>query len=292
MNRAVWLPLPLLILSTAAVAQPVVLVETKVTQYRDASQAVRRHLTGAREVDPTDPAAPDAIKGASLVVAVGQKALLLATQHGAGIPVVFCMVLGINSKQLSGNVTGVPLEPDPISTLAHIRQTVPNAKRIGLIYNKVSSELFSVEAQQAASAEGISLVPRAVGGAAEVKDAFAAMLGSVDLLWLPPDPRLFPREVFASLLASASEHKVPVVAFLASLTEAGAIASVHADYDDNGDRAGKLALDILSRPEGKRVPVPAPIFAPGILTINLKTAKALGIDVSSKAQSNAKSIIR
>ncbi len=290
MKRAALLALCLM--GTAAAAQPVVLVETKVTQYRDASQAVRRHLTGAREVDPTDPSAPEAIKGASLVVAVGQKALALATLHGAGVPVVFCMVLGVSSKQVSSSITGVPLEPDPTSTLAHIRQTVPNARRVGFIYNKASSELFSIEAQQAATAEGFSLVSRPVGGATEVKDAFSGMAGSVDLLWLPPDPRLFPREVFASLLASASEHKVPVVAFLASLTEAGAIASVHADYDDNGDRAGKLAMDILSRPEGKRLPVPAPIFAPGVLTLNLKTAKALGIDVSSKAQSNAKSIIR
>ncbi len=290
MKRAAWLAV--LTLGTAAAAQPVVLVETKVAQYRDASQAVRRHLTGAREVDPTDPSAPDAIKSASVVVAVGQKALVLATQHGSGVPVVFCMVLGISSKQVSTSVTGVPLEPDPISTLAHIRQAVPNARRIGFIYNKTTSELFSAEAQQAATAQGFSMTSRAVGGASDVKDAFSAMAGSVDLLWLPPDPRLFPREVFASLLASASEHKVPVVAFLSSLTEAGAIASVHADYDDNGDRAGKLAMDILSRPEGKRLPVPPPIFAPGVLTLNLKTAKALGIDISSKAQSNAKSITR
>lgn len=287
---APWLFLALI--STAALAQPLVLVETKVAQYRDASAAVRRHLTGARELDPSDASAPEAIKAAPVVVAVGQKALNLATQHAAGVPVVFCMVLGASSRQLSGNVTGVPLEPDPAATLRHVKQVMPAAKRVGFIYNKTASELFGAEAQTAAAAEGFSLVTRTVSSAAEVKDAASGALGSIDVLWLPPDPRLFPREVFASVLASASEQRVPVFAFLGTLTEAGALASVHADYDDNGDRAGKLALEILSRPEGKRLPVPPPIFAPGVLTLNLKTAKALGIDVSSKAQSNAKSIIR
>ena len=84
----------------------------------------------------------------------------------------------------------------------------------------------------------------------------------------------------------------PLIGFLDSLTQAGALASISPNYNDNGARAGKLAAEILARPDGRRIPVPPPVFAPGNLTLNLQTAKALGVTVSDKSIGAATQVIR
>jgi ABC-type uncharacterized transport system substrate-binding protein len=108
----------------------------------------------------------------------------------------------------------------------------------------------------------------------------------------PPAPPLVNKEIFAYLLSVTAERRLPLFGFLDGFTQKGALASVSAEYADQGERAGKLAAEILSRPEGKRLPVPPPVFSPGRLTVNLKTAAFLGIEISEKARPDAKHVYR
>jgi putative ABC transport system substrate-binding protein len=276
----------------AVAADPVLLVDSKVPQYRDAAQAVRRHLPAVVEVEPTDLQVEDRLHGAPVIVAVGQQALALARTKGAGAPVVFCMVLGVTRGTLSASVTGVPLESDPAVVLRHIKAVAPAVKRLGLVYNPASSELWLPEAQRAAEAAALELVPRPIATAAQVKEAIKFAPPGVDALWLPPDPKLFNKEVFAYLLSVSAERRIPLFGFLDSFTQKGALASISAEYADHGERAGKLAAEILSRPEGKRLPVPPPVFSPGRLTVNVKTAAFLGIEVPAQVVADAKKVYR
>lgn len=279
--------------AAVAAAEPVLLVDRKVPQYREAAEGVRKHLpTTAVEVDPADSDLESRLAGAPVIVAVGQQALALARAKGAGAPVVFCMVLGTAKSTLSASVTGVPLESDPAAVLRHIKAVAPTLKRLGLVYNPASSELLLAEAQKAADAESLELVLRPIFTAAQVKEAIKFPAPGVDGLWLPPDPKLFTREVFAYLLSVTAERRLPLFGFLDSFTKKGALASVSAEYADHGERAGKLAAEILSRPEGKRLPVPPPVFSPGQLTVNSKTAKFLGLTISVQTMANAKHVYR
>ena len=278
-----------LIALPARAGVPVILVEGKVPQYREAAAAARKQLDSATEVDPGDAGAAAKLADASLVVAVGHKAFAVARSKAVGTPVVFCMVLGASHGTLSTTVTGVPLESDPQVVLSQIK-AIAGAKRVGVVYNPQASEVLLEEAQRVAAGVGVTLVGKPVGAASDVTEAVKAMASSIDALWLPPDPKLFSKELFGFLLSFSAERKLPLFGFLDSFTQAGALASISPDYADIGDRAGRLAAEILARPEGRRIPVPGPVFAPGNLTINSKTAQALGITISPKALAAAKQV--
>lgn len=274
-------------LARPAAAAPVILLEGRFPQYREAAAAAHRQLPDAQEVELQDPDVSEKLEKASLVVAVGQKALARAREQSS-VPVVFCMVIGASRAALADNVTGVPVEPDPVSVLRNIKAVVPAIRRLGVIYNPKSSELWVPEAQRSATANGLALVTREVLSPAEVRDALASLAGKIDALWLPADPKLYNKDLFAFLLSFCAERKLPLFGFLESFTEAGALASISPDYADDGERAGKLAAGLLARPLGKRLPVPGPVFAPGNLSLNLRTATVLGIDIPPEAITHAK----
>lgn len=266
---------------------PVVLLEQKVAQFRDAAAGVKSQLGGATEVDVGDGAGTDKLGEATVIVAVGQKALTLAKEKAPKVPTVFCLVLGATRDQLSETVTGVPFEPDPVDALGKIKEVAPAVTKVGVLYNPQASDWFMTEAQRGAKAVGLTLVTRTVGSAQEVRDAARALLQQTELLWLPPDAKLFPKDLVLFLLTSAAERSVPIVGFLDSMAQAGALAAVSADYAEAGRRAGKVAAEIAGRPDGKRTPVPGAVWAPGRLTLNLKTAETMNIKPTATAQKQA-----
>ncbi len=263
---------------------PVVLLEQKVAQFRDAAAGVKGQLSGATEQDVGDAAAADKLGEATVIVAVGQKALSLAKEKAPKVPTVFCLVLGATKDQLSDTVTGVPFEADPVDSLGKLKEVAPAVTKVGLLYNPAASDWFVTEAQRGAKQHGLTLVTRTVGSAQEVRDAARALLQQTELLWLTPDAKLFPKDLVLFLLTSAAERSVPIIGFLDSMAQAGALAAVSADYTEAGRRAGKLAAEIAAKPDGKRTPVPAAAWAPGRLTLNLKTAETMNIKPTATAQ--------
>jgi putative tryptophan/tyrosine transport system substrate-binding protein len=92
-------------------------------------------------------------------------------------------------------------------------------------------------------------------------------------------------------LSTTLERRIALFGFLDSLTQAGALASVAPDYLEIGRRAGKLASE-LARTAETRSSVPPVTASPGSLSINLKTAKQLGLDISPGVQAKARQIFR
>ena len=273
-------------------AAPLVLVDGKVAQYREAADQVQKQLAGASVVDTSDVALGAKLAEASVVVAVGQKAFGLASGKAGERPIVFCMVLGVHREWVSDRVTGVPLEPDPKDVLTRLRSVVPNAKRVGAVYNAQSSELWMAQAEKEAKLLGVNLVLKAIDSPTEVKPAVESMLSDIDILWLPPDPKLISKELFAFLLGACAERKIPLFGFLDSFTQAGALASVSPSYSDIGTRAGRLAAEIAARRSVHPEAVPEIAYAPGIFTLNLRTAAALGLQVPDATVAEAKQVYR
>src|SRR6185437_9639545 len=192
----------------------------------------------------------------------GRKSLKAAREHVSSRPVIFCMVLGVTRLNQSSTVTGVPLEADPAAVLNQILTVLPHAHHVGLVYDPHSSGLYLEHARAAAAEKGITLVVAPVSKGTEARDAVEAMIRKVDVLWLPPDPKLFTEELATYVLSEAAENKVPLMSFVESHTAQGALAAVSASFAEVGDRAGKVAADIAALPEAKGLPVPPPAYAP------------------------------
>jgi len=287
------LPLFVLALSArAALAGGVVAIgDEKVAQYREAIGAVRQVAKDVRLIDPGAADAADQVKKAdpAVLLVVGQKALQLAHAAAPSTPTVFCMVM---AAAPSRTVTGVKLEVAPSVQLQMMKQVDPSAKKVGVIYEPKASGGFLEEAIKAAGSLGLTLVAKPVADAREVRSALAEIADGIDALWLMPDPRLINAEMFNYLLVFTLEHKIALFGFLDSFTQAGALASVAPDYEEIGRRAARMALDLLSKPAEARVPVPAPSSSPGVLSVNVKTAKRLGVDVPQSSLARARQVYR
>ena len=290
MNRPV-MTVGLIICAAAQGAGPVILFETKVSQFREAATAAQA-LVPSAEIDIADEAGVAKLSGASVVLAIGQKAFALAMEKVPKSPIVFCLVIGVTRDHLKDNITGVPFEADPLISVSMLQEVVPGAKRIGLIYNPATSDWFASEALRAANAAGVTLVMRTAATPQEARDASKVMLQVSQALWLAPDPKLFPKDLVLFFLTASAERSKPVIGFLDSMAQTGALASNVTDFAEAGRHAGRLAAEIASRPEGHRLPVPAPSWAPGKLILNLKTAESLNIKPTAAAGTAAAQVLK
>ncbi|MGB8142327.1 MAG: ABC transporter substrate binding protein, partial [Pseudolabrys sp.] len=79
------------------------------------------------------------------------------------------------------------------------------------------------------------------------------------------------------VIALAARHKLPAIYYERSFVAAGGLASYGPDYVDQYRRAANYVDRILKGEKPADLPVQAPTKYD--LAINLKTAKALGLDV-------------
>jgi putative tryptophan/tyrosine transport system substrate-binding protein len=270
----------------------VALTDGRVAPYREAMTGAREVLGGSATV--VDVAAPDAAAQLqkaqpTVVLAVGQKALDLAKAESANVATVFCMVMG-SSNLHSRTVTGVRLEVSPAQQLEQLKLVHPRARRVGVIYEPHGSGALVDEAVKAAGRLGLTLVARSVPDAKGVRPALLEIADGIDALLLIPDPHLITSEMFGFLLSFTLERKIALFGFLDSFSRAGALASIAAEYSEIGRRAAKLALEIAGKPESARLPVPAPVSPSGSLTVNIKTARRLGIDLPAAVTAKARQV--
>jgi putative ABC transport system substrate-binding protein len=285
-----WIALwGLLWTSTAWAGGVVALTDTRVAQYREALTAAQQVLgASGKVIDASAPDATDQLNRAdpAVILAVGQKALETAKTRTT--PTVFCMVLA--GAMGSRTVTGVKLEVPAAAQLEELKLVHPKARRVGIIYEPKASGPMVEEAVKAAGRLGLTVVSRPVADAKAVRPALLEIADGIDVLLLMPDPHLITSEMFAFLLSFTLERNIALFGFFESFTKAGALASFAPDYVEIGKRAAKIALDLSAKPTDARVPVPALVGSPGVLTINVKTAKRLGIDLPAAVLSKARKV--
>jgi len=223
----------------------------------------------ARKIRATD---------ASLVLAVGVKAALVAKLELLDTPVIFCMVLDPAKHDLTApNMTGILLEVPIERQLATMRSVLPGRKKIGVLYNPDKTAALVQEARRLAKELNLELVERQVPSEKDVPAALRALLPTIEALWLLPDSTVLNEDSIKFLLSTALDSNVPVIGFSSDLVRSGALAGFSVRYDDVGRQAGLLAKRILS---GQPVPFSTVVPPEQMrLSLNLKTAKFLGITI-------------
>jgi putative tryptophan/tyrosine transport system substrate-binding protein len=269
----------------------VVLTDASVSQYSDTATAVKAKLTDVTVVDiaADDPVALARKAKPKVIVAIGQKALTLVAGRVTDIPIVYATVLYPEKHGLTGtNVTGVPLEVPAATQLSRFKQVAPSVKKLGVIYSKDSGALVE-DAVASAKGLGLTIVSKVVTSPREVGDALDDLGGRIDALWLVPDAKVINKDVFAYLLRATLDDGIPVFGFLEGFTQAGALASIAPDYADIGARAAELAAQIIKNPTAA---LPAKAYSSGALSINLKTAQRLGVDVDESVEKAAAKVFK
>lgn len=221
-----------------------------------------------------------------LIYAIGTEAVKAASEKVSNKPIIFSMVLNpTKNKIMKSNVTGVALDVPVKQSLETIKEIIPNAKSVGIIYDPAYSQSIADEAKSVAGNYGLSVVATSVASSPDVAKAIKDMVGKIQVFWLILDPTIATKDTIPFIMNQCQQGSVAVFGFASFLVKVGAIASPVLDYEDIGRQSGAMAGDILAKGGGELPPLNYPRNLN--LAINTKTAGALGIKISSDVTKRA-----
>lgn len=189
---------------------------------------------------------PDAI------VAIATPSAQAVVASTKSVPVVYSAVtdpvaakLITNWEPTKNNVTGVSdlLALDKQMDL--VKQVVPNAKRIGMVYNpgEANSVVVVKELQKLLPKLGLTLVEAAAPRSVDVSSAARSLIGKVDVIYTNTDNNVV--SAYEALVKVGQDAKIPLIASDTDSVKRGAIAALGINYRDLGMQTGRMVVRIL-----------------------------------------------
>src|SRR5262245_9619919 len=220
-----------------------------------------------------------------VIMTVGIPALAAVKQVTGTVPIVFVNIVDpvgagfVESlARPAGNVTGFTSFEYGISAkwLELLKQIAPNVTRVAVLRDAATSSgigRFAVT-QGAAPSFGVELRPIDVGDASEIERALTTFARSSNGgLIVTSSPSTAAHRVLIAALAA--RHRLPAV--YRYFATSGGLMSYGPDTTDPFRRAADYINRILKGEKPADLPVQAPTKYE--LVVNLKTAKALGLEI-------------
>jgi putative ABC transport system substrate-binding protein len=236
----------------------------------------------------------------ALIFASGPPAALAAKRAKLTIPIVFVsggdpLQMGLVSSfhRPGGNVTGFYFLASELvaKRLALLHELLPRAKRVAVLVNPTNAATAEPTVRDvivAGRALNLDIQVFKASTSREIDSAFAAFSNwRADALFVGPDP-LFNTER-AQLVTLAARHTLPASYFQRDHVEANGLMSYGPDYADSYRQAGAYVGRLLKGARPADLPVQQPTKFE--LAINLKTARALGLDVPATVLARADEVI-
>ena len=236
--------------------------------------------------------------GVTVLVTAGTPATLAAKRASATIPIILVGVddpvsLGVVDSlgQPGGNVTGLSLTSSEVITerLELLRELVPGMHRLAVIVRDdpgLDQKLQDIRSD--AQRKGIEALMLEATTAKALELAFARLRGDrSEAVYVASGP--FGPVKRARTIALAAEARLPAMYSFRIFPVEGGLMSFAADYVDLFRRAAGFVDKILKGAKPAAMPVEPPRkFA---LTVNLKTAKALGLTIPPTMLASADEVI-
>ena len=239
-------------------------------------------------------------RGLTMIVCGGGIRPMRAAQQVVGrLPVVFVTTGDPVSEGMvtslarpAGEVTGVTMLGYEIATkrFALLRDAVPRARRVAFLFNPDNPrhDVERREIEVAATTTGIELQALSATAESEFAQVFATMSArGVEALLVSVDGTFDVRR--RALIELAARHRIPTVYAFRDSPEDGGLMSYGSSRPEAYRLAGIYAGRILNGAKPADLPViQATRFE---LVVNLKTAKALGIDIPQIVLATADEVI-
>jgi putative ABC transport system substrate-binding protein len=261
---------------------PVLLLRSgNLDPYREAERGFRLAFKDSVVVLDASSGSEEAIAGAirglhpQVVVAIGLRAAILARDHLAHLPVVYCAIPHPQRFDLDAEwMAGVRTDVDPALEVRALCQVAPGAKSIGYLCSADANPDDRRRARDAARAAGLEFVEAPIANASELPQVARRLAARVQALWIPADPLVATPQGFQFLLALSLESRLPILAFTDALVKKGALVAVTPDYVE----AGGLAAQQVHRIRVGERPTDLPALAVTRMhtVVNLATARSLG----------------
>src|SRR5262245_2597956 len=257
--------------------------------YRWGGDDAERHRRGAAEL---------VALGSDVILASGTPSVAALRQATDRIPVVFAQVgdavgqgfVGSLARP-AGNITGfttVEFGATATKLLELLKEVAPGVTRVAVLRDLTIGIAQLAAIQAVAPALGVELTPIGVRDAVEIERAVTAFArGSTDgMIVVASTPAMIHREPITML---AVRHRLPAVYPYRYMVTAGGLLSYGANTVDPFRRAAGYVDRILKGEKPADLPVQAPTKHE--LVINLKTARAIGIEIPPTLLARADEVI-
>ena len=235
-----------------------------------------------------------------IVTEPSNPAALAAKAATTAIPIVFSVAedpvrLGLVASLSSpgANATGINFFSTEMvpKRLGLLRELVPKAVRIAVLVNPANApaaEATFRDIPEAARTLGLQIQFLSASHGDEIDAAFTTLASDrADALLVAPDTFFVSRRVQIAILSA--RHLVPALYGLRDYAEAGGLISYGADVTDSVRQQGVYVGRILKGTKPADLPVlQSTKFE---LVINLRTAKAIGLEVPATLLSRADEVI-
>jgi putative ABC transport system substrate-binding protein len=209
-----------------------------------------------------------------------------------GAPIEYGIVPSL--ARPGGNITGVSVDvgwDQWAKRVQLLKEAVPQITRLGVLETRNVREKFSAEERDKVLKNSVSIVGPPLEQPTNEQEhhrVFAALAqeGAEGLVVNDEPENVAYRRLIVEL---AAKSRLPTIYPIRQFVEAGGLMSYGIDFSDVGHRAADLADQIL---KGAK-PGEIPIFQPTQfeLSINLKTAKTLGIELPPLLVARADNVI-
>lgn len=209
------------------------------------------------------------------------------------IPVIYTAVTDPVAAELAtedgapvGNITGTSDELPVKAQLEMIRQILPEAKTIGIMYttSEVNSESTIAQYKELAPDYGFEIVETGISSSADVSLAADSLLTQVDCM-----TNLTDNTVVASLpviLDKANALNIPVFGSEIEQVRIGCLAAMGLDYIELGKQTGHMAAQVL-KGEAEASQMNYEVIEEAAFYGNSKVAENLGITFPEELTSQA-----
>jgi putative ABC transport system substrate-binding protein len=231
-----------------------------------------------------------------LAVAANSTYVPLFRRASNTIPIVFCLSLDPVAEGIvaslarpGGNSSGLSVAPAAYlgKILELLTEAVPGVRRVGVLSDP-TSHLAIPALEAAARGLAVELRPLLVKTADQLDTAFVAMIDAgAEAVLVPTSSIAFNNR--ARVVALALEHHLPSIFGFREATEAGGLLSYGPDLNAAFRRCAVYVDKIIKGAKPSELPVEqTSVF---ILTVNLNTAKALGLEIPTKLLALADEVI-
>ena len=193
-------------------------------------------------------------KKVNLICAIATPSAMSAynSTMNTDIPVIYTAVsdpvgAGLANEDGSpvGNITGTSDALAVDAQLKMIRQILPDAKKIGILYTTSEANSVSTIEQykEAAGSYGFEIVDSGINTIADVDLAAADLVTKVDCITNLTDNTVV--SALQTVIAKATDAGIPVFGSEVEQVKAGCVASMGLEYFELGKQTGRMAAKVL-----------------------------------------------
>lgn len=227
-------------------------------------------------------------KKVDLIYTIGTIPSLLTLETTKEIPIIYMAVdpkaTGIIESWISSgrNVTGVSVRIPKEKQLEMLKKAIPNIKRIGILYSSIEPQVVvgTEEAKHAAKKLGMTPHSRSLNfdRLNQLPSITKDLAQKVDAIYIPNEPVLTVKKNLLKIIEVTNRAKIPVIVPIEEGVELGALMALHCDFNEIGKQAATISVKVLKGIKPTDIPSQMPMVHR--LTVNLKTAKRLGITIN------------